>query len=122
MNTNHERGPEPLTLFDVARPEAGRHERALTEAIAAAEEAGRLEAVDGGLVSLALANAFALDRAETLKNAPYAVAALTGPYREVLEALRLTPNDRMEEANDELSRALAALDATTVRDAGTVGD
>lgn len=102
-------------LFTVGRPE-GRHEKMLMNAITAARAAGRLEALDDGIISLAIANAAALDAAEAHGKSFYPVAQLTGPYREVLEALRMTPADREDTANDELSRAIAELGAAEVRD------
>lgn len=94
----------------------GRHARMLETAIAAGKESGRLEAIDEALLSLARANAVALDDAEADRKY-YATAQLTAPYREVLEALKMTPADRESEANDELNRALAELSQATVRDA-----
>lgn len=108
------KNPEPL--FTIERP-AGRHEKMLDEAIAAARDSGRLETVDNGLVSLAIANARALDEAEASPKPYYPIAQLTAPYREVLEALRMTPDARETEADNELSRALAELSAPAVRDA-----
>lgn len=102
-------------LFEVARP-SGRHAAMLEKAIEAGREQGRLVDLDEGLLSLARANAVALDDAESDRKY-YAVAQLTAPYREVLQALKMTPGDREDEANDELNRALADLSAATVRDA-----
>ena len=87
----------------------------LEEAIAAARESGLLEAVDGGLLSLARANALALDEAEASPKPYYPIAQLTGPYREVLEALQMTPETRESKANDELSAALRELSQPAVR-------
>lgn len=102
-------------LFEITR-RSGRHSRLLEEAIAAGEESGRLEVIDRGLLSLARANAQALDDAEA-DSKYYAIAQLTAPYREVLQALRMTPMDRVEEANEELNRALNELSAASVRHA-----
>lgn len=101
-------------LFEVTR-RTGRHSRLLEEAIADGEQQGRLQAIDRGLLSLARANAQALDDAEADRKY-YAIAQLTAPYREVLQALRMTPIDRIDEADDELNRALAELSAPEVRD------
>ncbi len=109
-------------LFELPEEPAGRHERMLLDALDAARESGRIERVDGGLVSLAIANAAALDRALRMKNAPYAISGLTGPYREVLSSLRMTPDDRDSEADDELARALRDLDRATVVDGSTRPD
>ena len=104
-------------LFDVTRENDGRHTAMLERAIAAAKDSGRLEEIDEALLSIARANAHALDAAEATAKPYYPIAQLTGPYREVLEALRMTPADRESEANDELASALAELSAATVRDA-----
>lgn len=103
-------------LFTVAH-EAGRHEKMLSRALDAARAEGRIHLADEGIVSLAIANAAALDAAEASGKSFYPVAQITGPYREVLEALRMTPADREEEANSELNDALAALGRAEIRDA-----
>lgn len=95
-----------------------RHAEMLEIALTDARERGLLEPLDEALVSVARANARALDAAEAQgKKSCYAIANLTGPYREVLAELRMTPTNRKEEANDELNRALAELSAPSVRDA-----
>ncbi|WP_018119290.1 hypothetical protein [Corynebacterium mastitidis] len=104
-------------LFEIRRP-TGRHAEMLEKAITAAQEQGRVEAIDEGLLSLARANAVALDDAEADRKY-YAISQLTAPYREVLQALRMTPLDRENEANDELNRALAELSAPTVRNSAS---
>lgn len=103
-------------LFDVTRDNNGRHSQMLETAIAAAKETGRLEAVDEALLSIARANAAALDSAESSAKPYYPIAQLTGPYREVLESLRMTPADREAEANDQLGEALRELSNATTRD------
>ncbi|WKS67968.1 hypothetical protein NLL33_11450 [Corynebacterium accolens] len=103
-------------LFEVSRPK-GRHAEMLETAIIAARESGLLEAVDGGLLSIARANALALDEAEASPKPYYPIAQLTGPYREVLEALQMTPETREAKANDELTQALRELSQPTVRNA-----
>lgn len=85
-----------------------RHERKLNETIEAARAADRLIDQDEALISLARSLAWALDEGEA-EGKPYAIAQVAGPYRDVLESLRLTPTDRMAETNDELNRALAEL-------------
>lgn len=105
------------TLFEIERRPEGRHEKMLLNAIDEARESGRLEAIDDGLVSLAIANARALDEAEASPKPYYPIAQITAPYREVLQSLRMTPDARESEANDELNRALAELSAPAVRDA-----
>ena len=102
-------------LFDIARP-SGRHAKMLEAAIEAGKAEGRLLAIDEAMLSLARANAVALDDAEADRKY-YATAQLTAPYREVLQALKMTPEDREVEANDQLNRALAEISAHTVRDA-----
>lgn len=104
-------------LFEMSARPTGRHEKMLLAAVDEARAAGRLEVVDDGLVSLAIANARALDEAEASPKPYYPVAQITGPYREVLQSLRMTPDARESEANDELARALADLSTATVRDA-----
>lgn len=94
-----------------------RHSEMLESAIDAAREAGLLETLDEALVSIARANARALDSAEALgKKGGYLIANLTGPYREVLEQLRMTPKDRNTDADNDLAAALAALSTPSVRD------
>ncbi|HCD1553126.1 hypothetical protein HMPREF3153_09695 [Corynebacterium sp. HMSC06C06] len=97
-------------LFNItsAPREPGRHEQALDDTLAAARDAQLVDDIDDALISIARANAWALDAAEA-EGKPYAVAQVSGPYREVLESLRLTPADRKADANDELNRALAEL-------------
>lgn len=97
-------------LFDVSKParSPGRHEKDLDATIEAARTADMVVDLDDALISLARGLAWALDEAE-LDGKPYAIAQIAGPYREVLESLRLTPINRMTEANDDLSRALAEL-------------
>lgn len=93
-----------------------RHVDMLEEAISAAREAQVLEKIDSGLLSIARANARALDTAEAMgKKGGYLISNLTGPYREVLSELRMTPANRNQEANNELSEAIAALSAPALR-------
>ena len=105
----------PDGRFEVSRPK-GRHAEMLEVAIAAARESGLLEEVDGGLLSIARANALALDEAEASPKPYYPIAQLTGPYREVLEALQMTPETREAKANDELTKALRELSTPAIRD------
>ena len=73
---------------------------------------GLIEPIDYALASIARANAFALDAAESMgKKGVYAVSNITSPYREVLQALRMVPDDRNKEANSDLAAALAGLAA-----------
>lgn len=111
---------EQLALVPISSPadDVGtRHSEMLESAIDAAREAGLLETLDEALVSIARANARALDSAEALgKKGGYLIANLTGPYREVLEQLRMTPKDRNTDADNDLAAALAALSTPSVRD------
>lgn len=103
-------------LFNIERPK-GRHAAMLETAIEAARKSSLIEAVDEGLISIARANALALDEAEASPKPYYPIAQLTGPYREVLEALQMTPETREAKANDELTVALRELSAPAVRNA-----
>ena len=95
-----------------------RHVDMLEIAIDAARESGMIEAIDEALISVARANARALDTAEAMgKKGGYLIANLTGPYREVLAQLRMTPADRNKDADDDLAAALAALGTPSIRDA-----
>ncbi|WP_241875285.1 hypothetical protein, partial [Corynebacterium diphtheriae] len=97
-------------LFDFNPPQSGpgRHERLLQKALDSATESHALADADAGLISLALANAWALDQIEDQGKVSL-IGNITGPYREVLEALSLTPTTRNEAANDSFAAALAAL-------------
>jgi hypothetical protein len=88
----------PAGLFDVdelleARTPGrlGQYERMLQEAVKAATAAGKLGAVDLGMLGGALAGARSLDVAMALPSIKggYLVAQLLTPYREVLQALGL---------------------------------
>lgn len=110
--------PQNNALFDVSdipRRPAGRHEQQLDRAIEHAQQSGAVDDLDAGLVSLARANAWALDEAEA-NGLPYAVANLTPPFREVLAELGLTPaarNTANDNAlNDALNKLLADDDHT----------
>lgn len=107
---------DQIELIAVAPPKddsiGSRHSCMLEEAITAAEEQGLIEPLDKALLSIARANAHALDAAEALgKKGGYLVSAITGPYREVLQSLRMTPKDRNEDTNAGISAAAAALAA-----------
>ena len=100
--------PEPAT------PD-GRHATAFLRAFTAAESTNLLGAVDAALMSVALAGAAALDRAEAMPatKSVYPVAQLLGPTREVLESLKLSPTVRDSQIDDDLKAALDALNETT---------
>lgn len=100
--------PEPAT------PD-GRHATAFRRAFTAAESTNLLGAVDAALMSVALAGAAALDRAEAMPatKSVYPVAQLLGPTREVLESLKLSPTVRDSQIDDDLKAALDALNETT---------
>lgn len=120
---NHHPAPEDqFALIPVAAAEddsiGSRHVDMLETAIDAARESGILESIDEALISIARANARALDAAEAMgKKGGYLIANLTGPYREVLTELRMTPTNRNKEANNDLADALKALSTPAVRDA-----
>lgn len=88
----------------------------LALAIQEGRDSNLLTTLDDGLISLALANAAALDAAESSGKSFYPVAQLTGPYREVLEALRMTPKERDDQANDALTDAIRSLSTAEIRD------
>ncbi|MDK4243408.1 class I SAM-dependent methyltransferase [Corynebacterium pseudodiphtheriticum] len=102
-------------LFSIERNHTGRHSEMLEKAIKSARVAGVIEEIDEAMLSIARANALALDAAEKSDKPYYPIAQLTGPYREVLEVLRMTPATRESEANDELNQALAELSRPAVR-------
>ena len=106
------------SLFDMPGRPAGRHEKAVTAAIEAAKAKQIVDETDAGLVSLAIANAGALDAAELINSpkAAYPIAQLTGGYLDVLRALAMTPEGRIDAADDELREAIADLSTATVRD------
>lgn len=106
-------------LFAMPGRPTGRHEKAVKHAIEVARARQIVEDVDDGLVSLAIANASALDAAELINSpkAAYPIAQLTGGYLDVLRALAMTPEGRVTEGDDELRDALAQLSTPTVRDA-----
>lgn len=97
-------------LFDLTPPHTGpgRHERLLHKALDSAAQSHMIADADSGLVSLALANAWALDQVEA-QGKVNLIGNITGPYREVLESLSLTPTTRNEAAHDSFAQALAAL-------------
>ena len=108
--------PSADGLFDLPGHVAGRHEKALQKAIADARDRGVVETIDDGLISLAIANAAALDHAERGAKPAYPIAQITGGYLDVLRALAMTPEKRVTDADDELREALAELSAAQVRD------
>ena len=103
--------PEPAT------PD-GRHATAFRRAFTAAESTNLLGEVDAALMSVALAGAAALDRAEAMPpgKSVYPVAQLLGPTREVLESLQLSPAVRGSQIDDELKAALDELATATDAD------
>ena len=108
--------PNQPTMFDVEPSQddsiGTRHREAFEVSFKAAKEMGLIEPIDYALASIARANAFALDAAESMgKKGVYAVSNITSPYREVLQALRMVPDDRNKEANSDLAAALAGLAA-----------
>ncbi|MFL0579169.1 hypothetical protein [Dietzia sp. 179-F 9C3 NHS] len=104
--------PEDGGLFDLPAQDTGRHERAFIEAFTAGESARMLEPIDRALMSVALAGAAALDRAEAIGSpgkSVYPVAQLIGPTREVLESLRLSPSVRASAVDDAIEGVLRDL-------------
>lgn len=112
---------DQISLFPVAPADDSigtRHVDMLEVAITAARDSAVLEDIDEALISVARANARALDTAEAMgRKGGYLIANLTGPYREVLAQLRMTPADRNKEATDDFADAIAALGTPSVRDA-----
>ena len=106
-------------LFEMPGRPQGRHEKAVLAAIESARQKQIVDETDGGLISLAIANASALDAAELINSpkAAYPIAQLTGGYLDVLRALAMTPEGRIDSADDELREAIADLGAASVRDA-----
>lgn len=82
---------------------------AATRSVAAARRAEMHEAVDEVLGEAIKASAAALDRAGAIRNSPYAVGQLVGPFRELLEAANMTPSVRETKINQELADALDSL-------------
>ena len=101
---------DQISLFDPPNPPSrgpGRHEKMVRKALSTAEEKGILDDTDGAGVSLALANAWALDAAE-YDNQPFAVAQLTAPFIELLEKIGLITVNGGDD-NDALTAALSEL-------------
>ena len=104
------------SLFDPSEvPTQTTYQDQLTTAIKRARHDGYIDNLDEGLVSLAMANAVALDQAVTDRKV-YAIPQITAPYLEVLRALKLTPESRDTQADDALTQALAELSRPTVCD------
>lgn len=82
---------------------------AATRSVDAARSTEMHEAVDEVLGEAIKASAAALDRAGSIRNSPYAVGQLVGPFRELLEAANMTPSVRETKINQELSDALDSL-------------
>lgn len=120
MAAKNQNAADQIALIPVAESAeviGTRHCDMLETAIDAARENGILESIDEALISVARANARALDSAEAMgTKGGYLIANLTGPYREVLTELRMTPGNRNEEANNDLADALAALSTPSIRD------
>ncbi|WJZ03465.1 hypothetical protein [Corynebacterium freiburgense] len=106
--------PALFTPADV--PTGDRHAQMLETAIAQARRDGYLETLDEAAVSLARANARALDQAEADRKY-YAIAQLSGPYMELLREMKLIPSARNTDADDAITQALAALSTPTIRHA-----
>lgn len=91
-----------------------RHRKMLEEAIEQATRDGYIGAIDAGAISIARANAMALDQAEADRKY-YAVAQLSGPYMELLEKLKMIPSARDESDDDAITQALAELGTAAIR-------
>lgn len=102
-------------LFATAElPHGTRHSEMLERAILHAHRDGLISDLDEAALSLARANAMALDQAEADRKY-YAIAQLSGPYLEILTALKLHPSAREEDATDAITEALAALSTPEIR-------
>lgn len=114
---------EPDAGDDALFPEPelpdGQHATAFRRAFAAAQTARLVSDVDAAMMSVALAGAAALDRAEAMApgKSVYPVAQLLGPTREVLESLKLSPAVRDSQIDDDLKAALSELAIATPADA-----
>ncbi|EGT5592931.1 hypothetical protein ACL1HR_08400 [Corynebacterium striatum] len=103
------------TLFDLGTSDPTDYQDQLETAIAQAIKDGWVSEIDEAALSIARANAKALDQAARDRKY-YAIAQISGPYLEVLRSLKLTPESRGEDNNDEANEFLAKLGAATVRD------
>lgn len=105
-------------LFPTPSLPEGQHATAFRRAFAAAETSRLVSDIDAALMSVALAGAAALDRAEAMPagKSVYPVAQLLGPTREVLESLKLSPAVRDSAIDDELKAALNDLATATDAD------
>ncbi|HAT6525541.1 TPA: hypothetical protein ACGIZG_001590 [Corynebacterium striatum] len=102
-------------LFPLNALDGDRHAKMLETAVEVARSGGWLSDIDEAALSLARANATALDQAEADRKY-YAVAQLSGPYLEILNSLKLTPDSRDEGGDtDAVAAALADLSAPSVR-------
>lgn len=103
--------PEPVWVEPVHTP--GRHSKALDDAVEAATQSGQLVSIDGGAISAAQAAAFALDAAERSAKPYYPIAQLLTPYRDILEALRMTPGSRSDASDAAIKSLLSELGTPT---------
>ena len=104
---------DQLRLFDPPQPPqrgAGRHEKMVRKALEEAETRGTLTAVDGAAISLAIANAWALDEAEH-EGQPFAVAQITAPFIELMKEIGLIQSE-VSTDDDKLALALQELSST----------
>ena len=111
---------QPALFTPADLPTGQRHSKMLETAITQARRDGYLEVLDEAAVSLARANARALDQAETDRKY-YAVAQLSGPYMELLREMNLLPSSRNTDADDQITRALKELSTPTVRNTAAEG-
>lgn len=93
----------------------GRHSQAVDEALAAAREAGVVEPMDNALATFVRSAAWAVDAFES-QNRPYGPAKLLAPVTEALRELRMTPDSRQSDTDDQIKELLddlAAADTDT---------
>lgn len=101
---------EPPASKDAVRLDTGRHTAAFRSSIAAAYEAGHLDAIDGALASSLIAAAWSLDSFEA-QNKPYGSSKLLTPIVEALREARMTPDSRQTETEDHIATLVADLAA-----------
>lgn len=109
---------DPPTTKDSQRTDGGRHTRAMSEAVAAAHDAGHLDRIDRGLATVLLSGAWALDSFEA-QNKPYGPSKMVPAMVEALREARMTPDSRATDTEDKIAALVATL-ATADDDEDTV--
>lgn len=89
----------------------GRHSDAVDRALAAARDKDLIQDEDEALATLVRAGAWSLDAFES-QNKPYGPSKLIAPVVEALRELRLTPDSRASETDENLKELLSGLDAS----------